>query len=520
MTVGLDITSVMVLAFLGLLQKVLRSFNRVVLSPDTMIFLLNERGRVRFHQPSRIKDAEIIRELIERGQLQIGQITAKPPQWLIEEVGHDLAELLEQARADNGWVVHPHPIHQLRTFLEKHAELREYEHLILSTTDLANLLLNAGKITTDLHNQARKYLVARDKDSNRGLPPSSVILNSPIYIDVLAITYLQQAQCLSSICRSGINVRVHPSMKDEQSALVAASREGERLYEDIRAIRDCLREALADGTALFLPQQDVDKERIGSMFHFFSDTGPCDIVCIDDRCMNRHGFLTDKKGRNVPIICTLDLISHLENQGLIDTEAKHVALHRLRAAGFGLIPTTLDELEQLVRKANFDSGNNLIENVELLVIRQYIMRIRSLNMVQSPLEEPLLTQLRLTSVIVIRRLWQDDALPIERVVALTNWVWSNVSPSPLDWEHVTHLDPDGTALRQKYVNYLIPLLSPLGLKDPAKYNAFRQWIEQSVIAPLLPANDGLVDDLAERTKLEIQSLVKRISDENTLNSDG
>lgn len=518
-TVGLDITSIMVLAFLGLLQKVLRSFNRVVLSPDTMIFLLNERGRVRFHQPSRIKDAEILRELIEKGQLHIGQITVKPPQWLVEEVGHDLAELLEQARADNGWVVHPHPIHQLRTFLEKHAELREYEHLILSTTDLASLLLSAGKITSDLHNQARKFLVARDKDSDRGRPPSSSILNSPIYIDDLAITYLQQAQCLSSICRSGIDVRVHPSMKDEQSALVAASREGERLYEDIRAIRDCLREALADGTALFLPQQDVDKEKIESMFHFFSDTGPCDIVCIDDRCINRHGFLTDKKGRNVPIICALDLISHLENQGIINTEGKHVTFHRLRAAGFGLIPTTLDELEQLLRKANFDPENNLIENVELRVIRQYIMRIRSLIMVQSPLEEPFLTQLRLTSVIVIRRLWQDDNLPVDRVVAITNWVWSNVSPSPLEWEHVTRLDHDGTALRQKYVNYLIPLLSPLGLKDPAKYDAFRRWIEQNVIAPLLPANDGLVDDLAERTKLEIKSQVKRISDENTFNSD-
>lgn len=108
-TVGLDITCIMVLAFLGLLRKVLRSFNRVVFSPNTMVFLLNERGRVRFHQPSRIKDAETLREFIEKGHLQIAQITVEPPQWLVEEVGHDLAELLEQARIDKGWVVHPAP---------------------------------------------------------------------------------------------------------------------------------------------------------------------------------------------------------------------------------------------------------------------------------------------------------------------------------------------------------------------------------------------------------------------------
>jgi hypothetical protein len=81
-TVGLDVTCIMVLAFLGLLSKMLRSFTRVVLSSETMVFLLNERRRVRFHQPSRIKDAESLRELIEKEQLKIAKITAKPPEWL------------------------------------------------------------------------------------------------------------------------------------------------------------------------------------------------------------------------------------------------------------------------------------------------------------------------------------------------------------------------------------------------------------------------------------------------------
>lgn len=517
-TVGLDITCTMVLAFLGLLPKVLRSFTRVVLSPETMVFLLNERRRVLFHQPSRIKDAENLRELIEKEQLKIAKITAKPPEWLVAEVGQDLAEMLEQARIDNGRVVHPRPIYQLRTFLEKHAELRGYENLLLSTTDLAKLLLDAGKVSHDLHEQVRRYLLARDKDGAVGLPPSGFIFDSPIYLDDLAVTYLQQAQFLSAICRSGIDVRVHPSMNEEQSALVAASREGERLYKDIGLIQATLREAIEDGTAVFLPRLDLDDEKIGSLAYFISDTGPCDIICIDDRFMNRHGLLTDKKGRNVPIMCTLDLIGHLENQGLIDTATRQAALHKLREAGFGLIPVALDDLERFLRKANFDSDNNLTENAELRIIRQYLMRIRSLNMVQSPLEEPFLTQLRLTCVLMIRRLWQDDDLPVERVVVLTDWVWNNVSPSPLDWGYVAPLDDDGTALRQKYVDYLTPLLSPLGLKDPTRYDAFRQWIERSVIAPLLPANDRLIDDLAERTKLEINSLVKKVSDGNTLNS--
>ena len=138
----------------------------------------------------------------------------------------------------------------------------------MSTTDLANLLFDAGKISHDLHEQARKYLLVHD--NNQGMDPSisRSVLDSPIFLDDLAVTYLQQAQFLSSICRSGIDVKVHPSMNEEQSALVAASREGKRRYEEIWVIQAILREAIEDGTAVFLPRQDVDDEKIGSMFHF------------------------------------------------------------------------------------------------------------------------------------------------------------------------------------------------------------------------------------------------------------
>jgi hypothetical protein len=518
-TIGLDITSLMVLGFLGLLRMVLCAFGRVVLSPETMVFLLNERRRVRFHQPSRIKDAEEIRELVGKGRLKPWKATTHPPQWLVQEVGQHLAEMLEQARIDNGRVVHPRPIYQLRTFLEKQAELREYESLILSTTDLANLLLEAGKISHDLHVQAQKYLLVHDK--NQEIAPSTLrsILDSPIYLTDLAVTYLQHAKLLSSVCRSGIDVRVHPSMSEEHSVLVAASREGERLNEQIGEILSALREAIQSGKAVFLSRQDADDEKIGSISQFLLDTGACDIICIDDRSINRHGILTDMKGRNVPIMCTLDLIAHLENQELLDTATRQAALHKLREAGFALIPVALDELERNLRKANFDPDNNWIENAELRVIRQYLMRIRSLDAIQSPLEAPFLTQLQLACVLAIRRLWQDDGVLTNQRVTLSNWVWGNMSPSPLDWELAARTGEDGVVIVQRYISHLMPLFSPMGGMDLARQGAFFEWIEQTVLTPLLPANDRLIDDLANRVKLEINTLVKRLSDENTTDPD-
>ena len=514
--VGLDVTSLMVLGFLGLLRNILNAFNNIILAPETMVLLLNERRRVRFHQPSRINNAEEIRELIEKGQLRPVTSYTEPPPWLIEEVGRDLAEMLEAARINNGHVVRPRPIYQLRTFLEKEADLKDYDKLILSTTDLGRLLVEVGKLSREIYVQARKYLVAHDKGQEVDTLTAGSILGTPLYLDDLAATYLQQAGLLQSVCRCDLDLWIHPSMREEQSALVVASREGERLNEKIDDIRSALRDALDNGKAAFLPRHDIDDEMIGSLSGFLADTGTCDIVCVDDRYLNRHGLITDKKGRNVPITCTLDLISYLEAQGLIDIANKRATLHRLREAGFALVPVDPDELEQLLRVTLFDQDNQLIESPELRAIRQLLMRIRSLDMIQCPLEAPYLTRLRLACILTIRRLWQDDNVPVDRTVALTNWVLINVVPSPIDWERTAH---DSIPVRENYVRHLTPLFSPMGRLEPTRYKAFLQWIEQAVLEPLLPANDSLIDDLAKQLKIEIGQLVERLSDGNRQSPD-
>ncbi len=138
--VGLDITSLMVLGYLDLLKKTLTTFRRVVLAPETMTLLLNERRHVRFHQPSRVEEAEEIRALIDQGPLKMDQSLPKPPEWLVNEIGRDLAELLEAARMTSGRVVRPYPIFKLQTFMEREADLQEYAELVLSTKAFTSLL--------------------------------------------------------------------------------------------------------------------------------------------------------------------------------------------------------------------------------------------------------------------------------------------------------------------------------------------------------------------------------------------
>ena len=100
--VGFDITSLMILYRLGILKEVLSSFRQAVIAPDTMLVLLNERKKIRFQQPSLVEAAQEVRRMIDLGRLRVAEELPTPQEELAEEVGHDLAQLLEAARRQGG----------------------------------------------------------------------------------------------------------------------------------------------------------------------------------------------------------------------------------------------------------------------------------------------------------------------------------------------------------------------------------------------------------------------------------
>ena len=131
--VCLDATSIMVLNHLDLLEETVNAFDKIVLNSDTMIFLLNERRRARFHQPSRIQRAEEFRSLLDKGLLKIAPSIPNPPKDLIDEVGRDFADILEAARAGSGRVIRPFPIFKSGSFMEREADLGDYAGYLIST---------------------------------------------------------------------------------------------------------------------------------------------------------------------------------------------------------------------------------------------------------------------------------------------------------------------------------------------------------------------------------------------------
>ena len=110
--IGLDVTSIIILFNLGLLDKIIRAFEHVRIAPETMKFLMLEKNKIRFHQPSQIKAAKQLQKLINSNHIRAVSDSKDLPISLADEVGLELAALLHKAKSKSGKVVCTLPIYQ------------------------------------------------------------------------------------------------------------------------------------------------------------------------------------------------------------------------------------------------------------------------------------------------------------------------------------------------------------------------------------------------------------------------
>ncbi len=498
--IGLDVTSIMVLSHLHLLETAINAFHHIKLAPDVMELLFRERDEVRFHQPSRIRAAKQVRELKNRGQLRAIDGSPVTPKAITDEVGLELATLLQKARGDNSRIICVLPVHKVGSLMEQQADTSEYDDLIHSTMDLCTLCHDEGKIDTADYRRGSLFLKSQGQTEHAKLPPS--IFGGPIYIDGLTLSYLQSANLLQPIAASGLDIRIHPAVLEEANALLGAGDVGDVLVAKIERIRDVLRKALDSGTASFLPRTAYKAERIKrheirfqATASLLAGSAACDALCIDDRSINSHPVITDPTGRSVPIACLLDILRYLVSRGSISAADHWTARHKLRQRGFVFVPLESGELVYWLALASVDD-HQLKESAELRILRQTMARIDTLDLA-SPKETIALSSFS-TGVPnacqgAIGSLWGNTSLTIERATMMSHWIWLHLWTAPLSGH------PHGAAgaytdwIRKVVSLRLEQLLLPTVIRPHDRRAHYTHWIERFVCNPLRPANAGVIE---------------------------
>ena len=207
--VGIDVTALLTLSFLDLLDITLDAFNVVHIPHSTLIWLFEEKRKVAFHQPSLIKNAHQIRHLFATDQLEKFVPSTVANSDLSAQVGDDLAKLIAEAEKarDNDdaqcIVVCPSPVYQIASQMEEEADLTKHAGVMSSCLSVVDKLRQKGNLTSIEEKRARDYLQLHEKPwPNQPKIEDGAIL----YLDHLSTIHFLHLGILEKLKAAGLGL--------------------------------------------------------------------------------------------------------------------------------------------------------------------------------------------------------------------------------------------------------------------------------------------------------------------------
>jgi hypothetical protein len=412
-TVALDLTAIFTLALLGLLPAAIGAYERVAIPHSTLGWLFQERQRVTFHQPSRIKEAHDLKRLVAEGSLKVLSSQPLADLTLAKEVGLELAGLLSAAsklKTSDGiarYVIRSAPVHRVGSLMEEEADLSAYSEYLCSCRSLVEKLRAKGVLTREEEERALAYL----KVHERPWASEPEILDcAEIFLDKLTTNYLRTVGVLAKLKAAGLVAYITEDEDDEANRFITHEDLSGQQLGLIELIRKTLSDGLSSGRIKAVKSPPIGDEKILASHPTFTVLGideAVDALVIDDRFVNQHPFM-EANSRRTPILSSLDLLEDLASKGAISRQNVYGHRTYLRRAGFQFIPVTEEELLHHLADAPLNDGE-IVETAELRAIRESLLMARMRKILQIPAETAWLHGSMRSVIQTIRGLWKPGA---------------------------------------------------------------------------------------------------------------
>ncbi|MFC0260261.1 HTH domain-containing protein [Achromobacter marplatensis] len=498
--VALDVTALFILHELGLLETTLGSLDEVFISPRLMDVLLEDRGRIAFHQPSRVAEVKPLITWIARGQIKLGGLKAEIG--LATEIGEEAAALLVEAEAKAGKYVHPGPLFRVSSYMEEEADLGVMSQRIADPIDILEALLNEGLITQAHGDEARQSMDRTQRGARQAIPP-----NTPLYLNGASVQYLNHAKLLQPLLNSTHEVFIHKSTLEEWHALLETEPMTDELIEAVNGLRKIIRSALISGKVKFLAQNRKQGDMLNAttmlpLHDLLGDYLNVDAVVLDDRMLGNNIELVDSTGKSVPILSSLDVLDVLIRKGVLSETERREALHQLRAQCFFCIPILPDDVDFYLNQAPIEDGQ-LKETAELRTLRQYLARLNATDVLCTDADLTYHESLWKLAHLLIGRLWTNGSIPTNEATIKSDWIVDHVLP---DLALAMRFSPGFELRIEEVAATQLSLFLGVPTADPARRTAYANWVESCRILPLLPANSQVLEFVADQAA---QSLARR-----------
>ncbi|SIO41315.1 hypothetical protein [Halodesulfovibrio marinisediminis] len=518
--ISLDITTIMLLYQMGILNDVIDYFETVMVAPNIMFILHREHGYVTHHQPSVIEKSKQLIGILSDRVLSVDGFAV--PDFLLHEVGLEDAQLLVSAAQRKGFFVHPGKIYQSGSLMDKEAELGEYKDRILPLYCLVEWLFRSAEIDDDIYKEALDFL-----ERNGGKIEDGVVTTNfddvPIYLDRLSVDYLHQMQLIDAVVNSDLEVFIHPHIYEEWRGYLALENHTQKICRSLKNIRKILQKALAYQKVQFMPrnfsEDDIRAQRYGgvvnAVIHTLSGARELDAVAFDDRFLHSYGWVSDIEN-NLPILNAYDLLLILKAQGQVTNKDFLKAKKSLYESGWGPFPLDHDELFREISNCKMHDGK-LRENAKIKRTRESVNFLLGSSFLTKKERLYIFDNCLISSLNLLHSIWGASLSKDEDVYARASWVLQYIFP-PIS--RVKEFEDDQVKQLELIVERV---LQPLFLKPrKCKLDRFKlwcRWVQQEIFNKLLPANASILDAFSKKVAESFVQYSKQLLVENEVADD-
>lgn len=486
-TACFDATALLTLSYLKILDKVIDTFSLVYVPHTTLSWLFDEKQKVSFHQPSRIKEAHDLRNLYATESIEKLFPSTVIDSELSAVIGDELALLICEAEKSKTagdvqkLVVRSSPIHCIGSLMKEEADLTGHAKVLVSCQAVVGKLRQKGQVTLQEEKKAEAYLKLHE---NPWENEPNIVDGAILYLDSLSVTYFQNLGLLGKIKAAGLRPVVPKQSFSEANALISYESISSTVNETVDYLRSVLSTRIETGQIKVGRRWEFGNRSTGSMsLHptagIISSISDSDIAILDDRFLNQHQYI-GKDDNKTKIVTTLELIDAMVLCG--DMTIDECLAHKttLRRAGYILIPISEDELTRYLIESDIQC-NNVVETAELKAIRENILRVRMSDWLQIPKEGLWLDSIIKTFIRVLRRLWKDD-IDLGAVIARSDWIIEQIDIR--GWAHCYDKDVGRNIIKQERGSIVLLLLSPIMNISSEVQKEYWNWIEDRILLPI------------------------------------
>lgn len=509
--VAMEATALLTLSFLKILDVALDSFETIYIPHSTLGWLFEERQKAAFHQPSRITNAHKVRDLVATDVLGKFSPTTVASSDLSAQVGGELAALIAEAQKvreiddTQHIVVRSAPVHRLSSLMEEEADLSAYAAVLSSCLPVVEKLRKKGQITSKEEKLACVYLQLHE----RPWPNQPEIVDgATLYLDDLAISYLQHLGLLGKLKAAGLRAVVSPREVSETDALISYEEISDKVKDVIEGIRASLSARIESGQVRVGPTHNSEEAETKAFpehpsVGIIALASQCDIAIIDDRFLNQHANI-DSGGTQTPVLSSLDLTEALVAEGVISNDDLLEHRTRLRRAGYFFVPVCETELERFLMASEVVDGH-VAETAELKAIRESVLRVRMTDWLQLPNEALWLDVTLKVFIRVLKSLWKDSA-DIDEVTVRSSWLYEQVDIR--GWAH--RLDPENAdnIVRIGRGAHILMLLMPPIDTQRETVDLYWNWVEERILRPIEEQFPDLFDWIAEWHRKQVGEMAE------------